>query len=894
MTAIAKMDIASHAALRIWTQPSTGLLYRLHALMQRQHLHPARTVVLLPYAHLRPVAQRAWAQCFPEGFAPHFETTMNWSAALQPWQAQANDVHFDTALDGLMAHDLLGRAGLGAQAQALVGLLVQTAHQLAPLAAACPPAQRPAWVHAARHTLAQGWGGAGEALQWEAAVAQIALEWVAQSGYASDVLWSAVARASVDGVVLVQGLLPDPMQAGLLSAWGEQACVLPLLLTSDANAESDTAATSLGNVTLHACADAQEEAQRVAACALRHIAAGRYPLALVSSDRALTRRVQALLDGAGVQVRDENGWKLSTSVAAAKVVACLNACAWDASTDAVLAWLKVSPAFAAPTDAPIDWQAHSPVDALEAQLRLESLADWQRACTAPRVQKHAPSQALRAQIEAVRSGFSGRRSVVQWLAQLRSALQACGLWDTLPGDAAGAQVLAVLQLADEGLAAMDALATGALWSQRRMDAAEFSIWVRQALEGASFQLPYPLREEVAIVPMSQMLARPFAALVLAGCDEVRLPASTEPPGLWTAAQRQALGLPLREALDAAARAAWWQALQTPVCDVLWRSSDEAAQALLPSPLVVQLMEKLQAPGNVPTAAQDPRALRQVASVPQGMPAPTAAALVPAVLTQGAYQDVRDCPYRFFALRQLGLAPAQELEDEVDKRDWGVWLHEVLQVFHSEAEAAWGANPTPALWRAALDAASVRVTQRMQLPEDAFLPFAAAWPAVREGYLAWWQKEHQAGQRFARAEADCRQSVGSVTLKGRIDRVDSAADGSAVLLDYKTESSAKSKARVKDPLEDTQMAFYAALMSMEESAATSSMALRAGYLNISERETLWVEQQEVALARDALLAGVAQDMERIAEGAALPALGDGAACAFCQARGLCRKDFWTQP
>jgi ATP-dependent helicase/nuclease subunit B len=45
------------------------------------------------------------------------------------------------------------------------------------------------------------------------------------------------------------------------------------------------------------------------------------------------------------------------------------------------------------------------------------------------------------------------------------------------------------------------------------------------------------------------------------------------------------------------------------------------------------------------------------------------------------------------------------------------------------------------------------------------------------------------------------------------------------------------------------------------------------------------------ARDALIEGIVHDMARIGQGAPLPALGDGATCDFCQARGLCRKDFW---
>jgi len=45
-------------------------------------------------------------------------------------------------------------------------------------------------------------------------------------------------------------------------------------------------------------------------------------------------------------------------------------------------------------------------------------------------------------------------------------------------------------------------------------------------------------------------------------------------------------------------------------------------------------------------------------------------------------------------------------------------------------------------------------------------------------------------------------------------------------------------------------------------------------------------------RDQLLDGIVDDMTRIADGAELPAMGEGKACDFCVARGLCRKDFWS--
>ena len=74
-------------------------------------------------------------------------------------------------------------------------------------------------------------------------------------------------------------------------------------------------------------------------------------------------------------------------------------------------------------------------------------------------------------------------------------------------------------------------------------------------------------------------------------------------------------------------------------------------------------------------------------------------------------------------------------------------------------------------------------------------------------------------------------------------------------------------------------------------------LRAAYVNVAEAKgdarggTRTHEQTGVVALRDALVEGVVDDLARIAGGAPLPALGDGKACEYCAARGLCRKDFW---
>lgn len=871
MNGIAKIDalaggtasdvLNTHPALALWTDGLHGVLARIHSAMALRGAHPARTVVLLPFAHLRPLATRLWPQCFADGFAPRFETTLSWSAAAGSHAPGATDIAFDMALDMLTAQALLAKAGLGAQQDALSGALVQAAHQLGPLAAACSPQDRGLWVQAARRDAVLGMEG--PALAWEAAVARIAVEWAGVSTYASDVLFTPEVRGTLDCLVLVQGFSPDPLAQGLQACWGD-ACVKLLLSESAAPPVVFADATRLA---LHACQDAEDEAQRSAACVMRHIAAGRLPVALVSSDRALTRRVRAMLEGAGVQIRDETGWKLSTSHCAAQVMALLRAAAWNASADAVLDWVKAAPAFSAVADA------------LEAALRRDQVRDWRHTGHAPALQKVPALVQAHARICALREQLTGHRTLAAWLRALRGVLQAGGMWEGLAADAAGAQLLAVLRLDDPAPEAWTALLEQALWAGRRMDLVEFTAWVNQSLEGAHFSPAYPRYEQAVILPMSQMLGRAFGAVVLAGCDEVRLNPSPEPPGGWTPQQRAALGLPSREALDALTRAAWHNALQTPWGDVLWRTSDEGGETLLPSTLVQLLQLEL----GIPALASDPRDERPVALAPVLPPLPSGAAVPVAQLSASAYEDLRDCPYRFFALRQLGLKPAEELDGEVGKRDFGLWLHEVLKVFH-ETRAA---QPVVerAGWRPLLDAAAQATTQALGLAEGDFLPFAAAWPAVREGYLAWLDKHEVSGAVFTSAETAHQQPLGEVMLVGRIDRIDTLPDGTVVVLDYKTESSARTSARVKTPLEDTQIAFYAALLPHD--------SLQAAYVNVGEREaTRAYVQPEVVAARDALLEGILHDLQRIRAGAALPALGEGATCDYCQARGLCRKDFWT--
>lgn len=860
-----------------------ALLARARACLAARQVDPSRVVFLVPYAQMMDAGRRAWARHQPHGFAPRFESSRNWAASLSPFVPGPQDVSGDGARDSLVAVGLLDRVsvrGLDAAMRAsLAGRVVEAAHQLAPLAAARPPAGRAGWAEELRAQL----GSAGPMFQWEGLVHSLALTWVGLSAYATDVLWSGQAEPGTvaERLLVVPGFQADPLAEGLLARWADRAEVL-------AWPESRPAVPAARPlpVQLHACADAEDEAQRAAACVIARAMAGQVPVALVAQDRLLTRRIGALLAGAGLRVRDETGWKLSTTHAAARVLGLLRAAERQARTDAVIDWLKQSPRW-----------APGAVDRLERLARREGLSSWRALLAHPPAAASVPEGVL-----AVLETLQGARPLRAWLDGLRQALEATGAWEPLTSDAAGQRVIEALRL-DEGAAHELAELAAHRWSP-----AAFAGWVRDALEAASF-LPDRQGQDagapVVVLPMAQLLGRAVGAVVLPGCDGVHLPVSPEPPGAWSAEQRALLGLPDRASLARAAAQAWAHVLDRPMLDLLWRTHD-AGEAVLPSAWV----QALRAQPALAREGNDPRVRRDMPLAGQAMPRPSAADLLPDALSASAYQDLRDCPYRFFALRQLRLRTDDEIEASPDKRDLGNWLHAVLRRFHETREPADGAGRD----RERLDEIAWQEARHMGLTaaegeavsddNAVFLPFLASWPALRDGYLAWLAQYEAAGldggaPRFERAEEKLSRTIGPWRLIGTLDRIDRLrAEGGAaatVVLDYKTEPRARTQERVKDPLEDTQIAFYAALL---EGGDPDGGAVRGGYLSITDGRdaqdaTRLIEQPRLDEARGHLLAGLASDLGRIAAGHPMPALGEGRSCEYCAARGLCRRDFWTE-
>jgi ATP-dependent helicase/nuclease subunit B len=261
---------------------------------------------------------------------------------------------------------------------------------------------------------------------------------------------------------------------------------------------------------------------------------------------------------------------------------------------------------------------------------------------------------------------------------------------------------------------------------------------------------------------------------------------------------------------------------------------------------------------------------------------------PESLSASAVEALRACPYRFFSRVILGLGEADELDRMLAKRDYGNWLHAVLWRFHV------GRTPTTDLEadRERLRAAARDEQAESPHPEGELLPYLASFEALIEPYLRWLHGREAEGWQWAEGEVDRRilpPELGGVALRGRLDRIDRHAEGGVQVLDYKTGSVATLKEHLVDRSEDTQLAFYAALLA-EDAPATS---IAASYLALDDRlSPVELAHPQVGESAVMLVQRLGEELQRLRAGEPLQALGQGALCDHCEARGLCRRDHWA--
>jgi len=661
----------------------------------------------------------------------------------------------------------------------------------------------------------------------------------------------------------------------------------------------------------------EEEAAAAAGWTIEALRDGCASVALVALDRLTARRVRALLDRAGVLLADEAGWKLSTTSAAAALIRWLDLVAADFAVPDLLDWMQ-SPfalhgtagksAILACIDAALRADGVlGGMQAVRATLRRHGAGP--QPCAQPSALLSAPQDAqqtmqqaelLIAQMIELAQAWQRPGSLGRYLGLLDASLDRLGMRAALAADPVGRLVLGAVAQFHEELAGSDL----------PVDLTQFRAFLAECFEERA-AAGSAVSSAVIMTTLAGTRLRPFDAALLIGADADHLPGESPARGLMANSVRRELGLRTgvdherEQGQDLAALLA-----TTARVAATWRSrrGDE------PRPLS-PLLERLALLGEV--AAGDDMVRRphwqwhQVAPAVSAPRAPAAPAQLPGRLSAGACQELVACPYRFFALRMLGLRETVRAGPRPEKRDFGEQLHAVLYDFHAQDAGAQeqddAAAAQPRL-RALVDARFAPLLRQ----RPALLGYRQRLRQLLPGYLAWWRAQRAQGWRWQCGELRLSwplvlQGGRVVELQGRIDRIDCMSVGAGAndagrrrLLDYKTRDAAGLRKALKEPGEDVQLPFYALLL---ERAARQS-ADEAAYLSVQRPADLREPDAAVVrlvpgpapLAQQAALLGtrLQQTLERIGAGAPLPANGAEAVCRHCELRSLCRYGFTAAP
>ena len=646
----------------------------------------------------------------------------------------------------------------------------------------------------------------------------------------------------------------------------------------------------------------EQEAQAVALQVRRWLLDGIQPIAIVTEDRRLARRVRAMLEASQIELDDAGGWALSTTSAAATLERWLETVEEDFACAPLLDVLK------SPFVCFSDPDTHrSQVRRLEQDIILHEniargldryrhhldsrsarLPDWSEPM------RRAIQQMLNILDHAashLQPLLHGRHAASDFLAALSESLQELGSWQCLQEDAAGQRLLEVVAQ----------LQQAATHSKVKLDWSDFRNWFGRNLESATFRLPLSA-SPVRLLTMEQSRLQCFAAIIVAGCSQDYMPGSPGSQAFFNQRVRAELGLPTWSQTIARKLHHFCRVLHSAERVLLTHHRERDGEPVSVSPWL-ELLEVFY--GNAYQGSLVDQTLQQLVSQAAAQPLSPDRAALPELQTRPAprppasihpknwsaytHQRLIDCPYRYFAADALSLKPQEEIREALSKSDYGSLVHRIIQAFHSKLAGL------PGPWSGALD--ETHREQALQLLRSiSSAVFAEAvkdnfqarswlkqWLTVLPDYLDWEilrQRHWSLHQVELKADRDISSRL---RLSGRIDRIDQCS-GKLAVVDYKTGRPPKADEVLSG--EAVQLPSYALLL---DAPITQLDYLEFGKVRVKEQTC--VDAENLRLLLPALEARIILLERALQKEAALPAWGDAAVCAYCEFSGLCRREMW---
>ena len=661
-----------------------------------------------------------------------------------------------------------------------------------------------------------------------------------------------------------------------------------------------------------------------------NLIAGKRNIALVAQDRLAARRVRALLGrlGPSLNIRDETGWKLSTTRAAA----------------AFNSWLEL---LKSPKEGPaasilleflknpfIDIErclrsSSGSCDGLVAELEdilvaSRALSGWETFYLAIEGAKSnaglrgavEPNPALIELLQFVRSLHHAwlQPSIDFYKAyeQLHSDFDVTGMAQQLLKDSAGKQLLEVFKSFNLNSIGHRSIS---------MRPSEWISLLKNMIEEANYQeVGLDSHATLSILPLSSTRLREFEAIVVVGCDEQQLPAFSEPPLFFSDALNRLLKAPtIRDQFIQQSRDLSQLLASCVNVALVWQNKSESGEALRPSAWIQRLQMELSdwRVENIMLQKLTGDVIRSemsVATLSDEIPMPIS-------MSPSAYKALRDCPYRYYVNSFLGLRKTKGFDEGFDASLVGQTLHRILRIFYQALKTEEHKTDSKIgddlilrrdwMQQKLIDK-SEQEFKRLIEGDARVLGVLRDWQKQIPGFVGWQLKREAIGWKYLNGEVkvgfdmkfkDQNGMEKCIRIEGFVDRLDIHEHDANFLsvIDYKNQSIEKIKLRADHIVDDPQLLIYARAVNEEgafnklsasEVKQAEWVSLKAdsknkGEVNINRA----VEVACLTTAMEEFSNQLIEDIEQLWTKKPLQAFAPDGICKYCEYRGICRKGMW---
>ncbi len=641
----------------------------------------------------------------------------------------------------------------------------------------------------------------------------------------------------------------------------------------------------------------EEEAQAVALRCRLFLLDKKENIAIITEDRKLARRVRAILEQYDIPVRDTAGWLLPTTSAATIIERWL-ACIEEDFAHQVLLDLLKSPFFVSSEerDEQLSLIYRFEQDIILYENIPQNLKRYQQALAFRKKRlQHWHSQQFD-QLKQLLCDLETQAATLQQLYQsqqsfsidvfvnaLTNSLQQLGILQLLEQDQAGQCILRCLEQMQHATT----------FAKPDMHWLDFRIWLSNILESQSFT-PFNRQSPVQLMNMQQAQYCYFDAIIIASANKQHLPGSASHNSFFNQSVRHSLHLPHWQQQKSQAFHLFKCLLQSAnnifishtgevngeyIPPSPWLSSlhDFATQALSQnlythelSDLLLQLAQYYYChTDNLPMLTQ-----QATPSIPSH--------LIPHTYSASHYQHLINCPYLFFAADVLKLRASDEINDRLQKPEYGEKVHHILHLFHQVHATINNDHRSQAIEQLA----QISQTEFTQDLEDNIhhRGWLKRWLDTIPAYIDW-QIKRQQNWQIENMEQQLEIALDHhFQLRGRLDRIDKQQQHFSII-DYKTGYAPRLPEIYSG--ENVQLIAYAMLMDNVREVSYLSLDKKSATTISTVADDILDELKQLNMERLQTL------LQALQKGAALKAQGDEKVCSYCDMSGLCRKQSWAE-